>query len=602
MTDDCITPKVLIFDSDEVTRNSIREGLTVGNIELLEARSREECVRLATSNELALILMDAQMPNMSGFETAKFLRMNIKTKEVPILFLTTIRADERYVHVGLELGAVDYIFKPVDLDILACKVDILVNYYLQHAKMERLVSDLNDAKNTLEITNAKLNNLARIDTVTELPNRYRFEEFLEAAMINAKRHNRILAVLYLDLDNFKFVNDMYGHHAGDSLLRQVSKRIQDCIRPSGFSHPVLADTLLSRLGGDEFALIICNLDQPMSAGKVAARILTELCEPFEVDGHSVSIGCSIGIACYPTAGSTPEEIQTAADTAMYKSKKDGKNTYRFFSEKLHNEHSRYLALEEGLPDAIKNNELSILYQPIFKVDEAAPVGAEALFLWSNNILGQVCASEFIPVAEQTGIIHQMGMWMCDKVVTEVNDFVLSAIKDFGVHINVSKKQLQSAAFVEFCENMLESTNLAASQVFLEVKETEILDSCANMDENLQRLYVMGYRIDVDNFGLGHFSVGRLSDLPVASIKVDRSIIESAATDKTAEIIIRSMIQLANDLEIRAVAHGIETEAQYELFQSFGCQYFQGNYLAEPMDIMSLKEACKSQSSGSKKGA
>lgn len=321
-------PYILIVDDDQRNIFAIEESLEDVEAELLTANSGEAALSIATTSDLALILLDVQMPGMDGFEMAEILSKNSKTSKIPIIFVTAINKEASYARKGHEVGAVDYMCKPIDPVILKAKVNVFIRFYNQNVQMESLVSELNDAKRKLEKNNDSLDKLAHIDNVTQLPNRLMFDESLNNILEESKKIKAHFAVLFLDLDNFKTVNDTYGHDVGDRLLKEASRRMLLAVREDDFVHAI-NNNFVSRFGGDEFAIVLKDIDKDDNAGIVADRIIKMLSEPFVMGDVTASVGVSIGIACYPKCSDTAEGLVNAADSAMYDAKVSGKNRYRY---------------------------------------------------------------------------------------------------------------------------------------------------------------------------------------------------------------------------------------------------------------------------------
>jgi len=324
-------PRILIVDDNPNNVFAIKSLLESMSLELYEAHSGNEALNLLLQHEFALVLMDVQMPGIDGFETAELMRSNRRTKQVPIIFVTAISKDEHYIKKGLQMGAVDYLFKPLDSVILQSKVAVFINYYTQKKTMERLVSQLNSSQEILAGKNQSLSQLAHTDVLTGLENRLNFEELLDKMIKFSKRYNKVFALMFLDLDNFKQVNDTFGHEGGDLLLKEVADRLISVVRAGDIIYQGGAKFSISRLGGDEFAILLEDINNRDFIGDIAKRIIASLAKPFSINHKNVHIGVSIGIAYFPEAGDTPEALSKNADIAMYRAKNAGKNCYQYFS-------------------------------------------------------------------------------------------------------------------------------------------------------------------------------------------------------------------------------------------------------------------------------
>ena len=575
-------PQILVVDDDEKNIHAMDAVLSDFPLDVRLVMSGEEALNIASSEPLALILLDVQMPTMDGFEVASLLSKNKLTKQIPVIFLTANNKEEDFILKGHELGAVDYLFKPIDPSIFKSKVMVFVDYYVQRRDMKVLLDELASTKRSLEESNAQLNRLARVDTVTELPNRLNFEELLAVTLEQSRRHERKFAVIYMDLDNFKYVNDTCGHDVGDMLLTEVGVRVKGCVRKSDAVQLGINEVMVARLGGDEFAVLLSDIFSPSNAGVVVEMILSAISKRFVLNDHKVSIGVSIGIACYPYAGNTEEELKKAADLAMYKAKENGKNTFYYYTNELNAEYHRYILLETNLKSTIAENGLSLVYQPVLSIESEKVLAIEVLCRWKHKELGSVCPDEFIKIAEETGAIHQLGLWVFNQTLLEVQSLAKDMDDDVLIHINLSVKQLELDLFIERAREVAKQKLIDPRRIVFELTETAFMEDRALIEEKVNSLYVLGYKFSVDDFGTGYSSLGRLKNLPISSIKVDKSFVDKINEDEDVSIILASMVTLANSLEVASIAEGVETKEQLSFLRKLGCQQVQGFYFAKPM--------------------
>ncbi|MBT5420862.1 MAG: diguanylate cyclase, partial [Candidatus Cloacimonetes bacterium] len=496
--DDKITPNILIVDDDKKNLRALEAVLKKVDANIISANSGEKALELLMEKEYALVLLDVQMPGMDGFETAELMRQNKRLSKVPIIFVTAISKEDKYVQKGHEVGAIDYLFKPLDAIVLLSKVNIFLDYYKQTKTMQLMMDDLSAAHKTLEQNNKELNQLAHFDPVTGLANRLDFQEFLSRELSHAKRNNRILAVLLLDLDNFKQVNDTYGHQAGDELLKQVANRLHTSLREGDLLYHTKNEVLISRLGGDEFSVILSEIKKPEDAAFVAKRIISSLNKPFLLANNvEASIGVSIGIACYPLAGSLAKTLCKMGDLAMYNAKENGKNTYRFYSEKLNKQHRHHAKIEAGLKLALKQNLFYLVYQPIVDLQTLKTVGVEALCRCDLEALKEIPTEEFISVSEEFGLMPELGNWILTTVTTEAGSKLLSTNPSFSIHINLSPKQLQQKDFIAFVKASLNQLN--AKQFVFELSESIMTKEDALLEKYFDDLHQIGVKISLDDF-------------------------------------------------------------------------------------------------------
>ena len=415
---------------------------------------------------------------------------------------------------------------------------------------------------------ARIAYLARHDPTTNLPNRVMFREHLEQTF-TALGENEIFSVLCLDLDHFKQVNDTLGHPVGDELLKCVAKRLHDCVQDSG---------LVARIGGDEFAIVQTGIDRPQTSGQLASRIVDSLSTPFDVDGKYIVIGTSIGIAVAPGDGADPDQLLKNADVALYLAKGDGRGRHRFFEPEMDRRLQLRRSLELDLRSAIVNGEFELHYQPIFNLRSGAVSGFEALIRWNSPTRGLIAPMEFIPLAEETGLILPLGEWVLRTACAQAAAWS----KPMNVAVNLSPMQFKSQNLVQLVFSALANSGLAPTRLELEITESVLLQNEASTLSILHQLRALGVRIAMDDFGTGYSSLAYLRSFPFDKIKIDRSFVRDMAKSEECVAIVRAITGLARSLNIITVVEGIETAAQLEIVRSEGCDECQGYLLGRPM--------------------
>jgi diguanylate cyclase (GGDEF)-like protein len=426
---------------------------------------------------------------------------------------------------------------------------------------------------------AKIVHMARHDALTALPNRNFLLERLDQAIAQLGRDGGHCSVLFLDLDRFKAVNDTLGHAAGDMLLRTVAERLQSCVRE--------VDTV-ARLGGDEFAVVQSGLDRPEDGAVLARRIVQVLGEPYDIGGHRVSISTSVGISVAPADGTLSQKLLKNADMALYKAKADGRATWRFFEAEMNARLQARRALEADLREALAEDALEVFYQPLFDVAKSRIGGFEALLRWRHPTRGMVPPSEFIPVAEEIGLIVPLGEWVLRRACLQA----LSWPGHVKVAVNVSPAQFTSGRLLETVRQALVSSGLLASRLELEITESVLLSDGAATLATLTALKDLGVCISMDDFGTGYSSLSYLRSFPFDKIKIDQSFVRDLNTSHDADVIVRTMIMLGHSLGMRVTAEGVEREEQLAWLKAEGCTEAQG-YLFSPAapatDIEALLE-------------
>lgn len=448
--------------------------------------------------------------------------------------------------------------------------------YLLVARMRRLVKK----------AEAHLDYLAHIDSVTGLPNRHAFNERLSAALEKVRQFGGSVGLLLLDLDNFKIVNDTLGHHAGDMLLQLVSRRLQECLRSAD---------VICRIGGDEFAIIL-ETSEASGGADVAEKVLAVLAAPFDIDIHEIYVTASVGISVFPDDAGDLETLTRNADTAMYQAKGKGKNTYEQFHPELDKRAQKRLSLETSLRKALERGELELYYQPQFSMRGSKVVGMEALLRWNHPELGLVSPLDFIPIAEDSGLIVPIGRWVLQTACRQVAAWRDAGLGLMHVSVNLSARQTRDSQLVHDIIGALRDADIPASQLELEITETVLMDNVhANVDL-LNRLQTAGIRLSIDDFGTGYSSMAYLKRFPIDQVKIDRTFVRDIPGNRDDEAITTAIIAMATSLGLSVVAEGVETEAQLAFLRSAGCDIMQGFYFAEPRPAPAIEAFLRRHSS------
>ena len=458
---------------------------------------------------------------------------------------------------------------PVEINIKNSQVDGKDNWM-------SAIRDITDRKRQEE----KIQYQAQFDALTNLPNRKLLGERLDSAINRARANDNLVVLMFIDLDDFKKINDTQGHEVGDELLKSVSSRLQDVVRET--------DTL-ARYGGDEFILMLEDQDSLYDAEVVARKVLSVLKMEFRLKGRSYFISGSIGIATAPGDGIAAEELLKKADTAMYRVKDEGRNNYCFYTPDMNIEIINRLEVEHQLRGVLSRNELHLHYQPIYCLKRNTLLGAEVLVRWNNQALGPVSPDQFIPVAEQTGLIIPIGEWILRQACMQAKQWLTQIGPDFKLGVNVSPRQFKGGHIVQILLQILEETEFPPEQLIIEITEGVLIKNDESTGQTLAQLKAMGISISMDDFGTGYSSLSYLKQFPFDTLKIDRSFIRDLAEDPGDQQLVLAAIAMAKGLGMAVVAEGVEDQFQLEFLSHAGCNAVQGFYLGRPVGAQKFTE-------------
>ncbi len=443
---------------------------------------------------------------------------------------------------------------------------LVINYVFSYSAVLR-------AQKRLKVKQEELKYIASHDALTNLFNRREFEDLLDKSISNCLRNKASLALLIIDLDNFKATNDSFGHVHGDELLKQFSNRLVLLIRKGD---------ILARIGGDEFALISPNIQSPSSARQLAERILNELNSPYLINGKLITVTVSIGISIFPNDGRNTEKLLIKADLALYKSKNSGKNTYQFYTAQLSYLQHRESEIEAHLRRAIQDNEFELYYQPQYNLFNEEIEGAEILLRWHNQTLGDISPNEFIPVAERSGLIIDLGYWVLRKACAQILAWQNEHHCQLSFSINISPIQLANNQFLQHLELILNEFSYSPEKLELEITENILMGNSNEIIAVLQSISDLGIKISLDDFGKGYSSLERLKNLPIDTLKIDKEFISDIESQEQKVVIVDIIITLAHEMGMNIVAEGIETQEQLKYLVSRKCRLGQGYLLSKPV--------------------
>ncbi len=442
-------------------------------------------------------------------------------------------------------------------------------------------SDITERK----ASESRVRYLSEHDFLTGLPNRLLFQDRVSQAIARCQRHGGRLAILFIDLDRFKLVNDMRGHHIGDQLLNEVAERLRLCMRA--------ADTAC-RQGGDEFLILVEDFDQPADCAQIAEKLLHRISQPYRIEGHDLAITPSIGIALYPDDGDDMEKLIRAADTAMYHSKEHGRNSYHFFKQSMNATGNERQAIEHGLRHALSRGELELHYQPLVNFKNGAITGVEALLRWTHPELGPISPLKFIPVAEESSFIVALGEWVLHEACRQAAQWDKAGLPALTLAINISPLQFVQDDFAATVGRILAETGLPGNRIEFEVTEAALKEQIEHRSAALAQLRDLGVRLTVDDFGTGYSSLSRLNKLPIDKLKIDRSFVRDVLLDPDDAALTATIIHMAHSIGLKVVAEGIESAEQWDFFRTRGCDEAQGFHFSTPLPPLEFAALQKRQ--------
>jgi diguanylate cyclase (GGDEF)-like protein/PAS domain S-box-containing protein len=682
MTTNVRTSRLLIVDDNELNRDMLARRLARKGYVIELADSGKELLERVQRDAVDLVLLDIEMPEVSGLDALKTLRKHYSPAELPIIMVTAKSQSDDIV-AALDLGANDYLTKPIDFPVAVARIGIQLSHKqarealkeseeryalaargsndglwdwnlsanvvhfsprwkamlgceegeigdrpeewfdrIHDADRERVKEEIaahqkgltahfesehrvlhkeggfrwmlsrgvavHDASGKVvrmagsqtDITEGKVS-----DPLTGLPNRLLFIDRVGRLVKRTKRHkDQLFAVLFMDLDGFKMINDSMGHLIGDQLLVGVANRLEKCLRATDTLARIGETFTVARLGGDEFTVLLDHIKDPSDAKRAADRMMKALALPFILGGKEVFTSVSIGIALSNPSYEQPEDILRDADTAMYRAKSLGKARYEVFDADMRASVMARLQLETDLRHALERGEFRNFYQPIVKLVSAEIVGFEALLRWQHPTRGLLGPEEFIPVAEETGLIRELGWWNLREACRQISEWraALDAHSHLTISVNLSAKQFLQPSLVSDISKLLQELALPPEALKLEITESTVMADPAAAVEMLQQIKSLGIRLAIDDFGTGYSSLSYLHRFPLDTLKIDRSFISGMGEDGEGMEIARTILPMANNLRLDVVAEGVETIQQVAMLKKLHCKYAQGFYFSRPL--------------------
>jgi len=572
---------VLIIDDDEQIRDLL-VAILGNSCSCSSVASTEEALRRLSEEPFDLVISDIDVEGMSGMELIPKLH---SISPGTVVVIIGGKQDIETAIDAMRVGAFDYITKPLDIRHVDAAVQRALNHRSLIREKEQYRAQL---EQLLEERTAEVDFLAYYDTITQLPNRALFEDRLAQAIAMAKSSGQMLGVLFISLDQFKKVNDTLGHGPGDILLREFAERLKSCVAQT--------DTI-ARFGSDEFALLRTQIEDADDVIETIGSLSQVLKFAFELDGQELFATASVGISLFPFDGDDGQTLLKNAGAALYKAKRSGGANYQFYTADIHDRASRRLSLETTLRRALQNQEFLLHYQPKVSVDSLEITGVEALVRWHHPQLGLISPAEFIPLAEDTGLIIPIGQWVLKEACLQNKRWQNQGFARIRMAVNISARQLHDQAFADTVIRTLRETDLEPEYLELELTESSIMQNVELAANVLSRLKAMGIYCSIDDFGTGFSSLASLKRLPINALKIDKSFVSEAPSEPDDAALVLAIITLAHNLRLKVIAEGVETEEQLRLLHLLRCDEIQGGLFSKPLPADALESLLDSHSEG-----
>lgn len=555
--------KILLIEDDPGVRTVILKMLDAEGFDVISTTNGQRGIELARELEPDLIISDIMMPECDGYEVLTQLRQASETAAIPFIFLSA-KSDKTDFRQGMELGADDYLTKPFTRAELLGAISARLNK--RNSITQPYIEEMKKAAENL-------GQLAYRDPLTNLPNRILLHNRLQSAIAQARKRQVSIAVLCLDLDQFKAINTRFGHHTGDLLLQALALRLSQMVSPE--------DTV-ARMGADEFSIILVSQNDQDAIDEFAQRLAKTIATPYELEEQTIHIQASLGITLYPEDGNTSDKLLNQADLAMRQVKEQGGGSYQFYSAEMDALAAERQALEAGLAQALERSELRLFYQPQVNSITGRIMGVEALIRWEHPEMGLLYPGKFIPLAESTGLIVPLGEWVLRTACKQAQAWQADSRLPIRVSVNLSVRQFKQQNLIATIAQILEETQLGADVLVIELTETSVMENVDITINTLQELRQMGVHISIDDFGTGYSSLNYLKRFPLDTLKIDQSFVKDITTDANDAAIAKAIIAMAQSMQLKVIAEGVETEEQFSFLRQIGCHAMQGHLFSQPI--------------------
>lgn len=552
---------ILVIEDEHSIRNNTLKILQYKGFQSIGAEDGEIGVQLAKAYLPDLIICDIMMPKLDGYGVLNTLRQDPETATIPFIFLSA-KVDRSDIRQGMNLGADDYLTKPFTTTEL---IEAIA------ARLEKQAAVTRPYIDSMKRAAENLSKVAYCDPLTGLPNRILLRHRLQEALTQAKRRQSLVAVICVNLDRFRAVNATMGHATGDLLLQAVAERLRQLAQ---------SEDTVARLNGDEFSIILTQQNSRQAVEEKVCQVLQDLTHPYHCNGTDLTIHVNVGVSLYPTDAEQPDRLLTHAETARRWGKKPGNSSYQFYGAEMDVLNAERQQLEIDLGIAYEQSEFQLYYQPQVNLITGRIIGAECLLRWQHPKRGLVGPNQFIQVAEETGLIMPIGEWILRTACTQGQIWRSANLMPLRISVNLSARQFKQQDLVETVIQILDETGFDPKFLVLELTETSIMEDVDATITTLQELKAKGIEISIDDFGTGYSSLNYLKRFPIDTLKIDQSFINQVTEDAHDAAIATAIIAMAQSLNLKVIAEGVETEAQLAFLRKHGCQAIQG-YLYSP---------------------
>jgi diguanylate cyclase (GGDEF)-like protein len=555
---------VLIVEDERSIRANIARMLHYAGFQAIEAENGNVGVQLAKAYLPDLIICDIMMPELDGYGVFESLNQDPETAIIPFIFLSA-KADRSDIRQGMNLGADDYLTKPFTSEELIQAVSARLNK--QASVTQPYITEMRRASDSLS-------QMAYRDPLTNLPNRILLRHRLHEALVQAKKRRLSLAVLCVNLVRFRTINTTLGQSVGDELLRRVAERLQALNQPSNYT--------VARLSGDEFCIVIPQIDSLHEVEQFAQLLLCSLHQPYKLVDQHLTLQATVGIAVYPEHGDNPDQLMVRADYARRWQRREAGSGACVYAPDMSQADDQWRKLEAGLQTALANQEFSLQYQPQINLISGRLIGMEALLRWNHPEYGNIPPDQFIPVAEETGLITEISSWVIRTACEQAKGWQSQTVIPLKISVNLSARQFSQPDLLSMISDILMAVNLEPGLLVLEITETCLMENLDSACTILQELKALGVGISLDDFGTGYSSLSYLRQFPIDMLKIDRSFVSRVPTDSHDSAITSAIVAMAQSLNLKVIAEGVETQEQAAFLKKQGCYAIQGYLCSRPL--------------------